>query len=67
MGLPVDGYRQRVRMDVIHPIPMPFMDQCRLSSLFAAPIVVGCPVLGCTAVLERITVLWIAGRIDDPG
>jgi hypothetical protein len=30
MGPPVDGYRQPVRMDVIHSIPVPFMDQREL-------------------------------------
>jgi hypothetical protein len=27
---PVDGYRQLVRMDVIHLIPVPFLDQHEL-------------------------------------
>jgi hypothetical protein len=30
MEPPVDGYRQLVRMDVIHPIPVPFMDKREL-------------------------------------
>jgi hypothetical protein len=30
MGPPVDGYRQLMRMGVIHPIPVPFMEQREL-------------------------------------
>jgi hypothetical protein len=30
VGPPVDGYGQLVRMGVIHPIPVPFMDQRKL-------------------------------------